>query len=177
MYPVFVKSILVLAALVLLLPQQAAAVTVEDFHGDIAAKAFEFQQGKNQKRVISGDDMASQTNIYEAGEIGKNRTVVVEFEEAGDGYLALFRTRDPGIVFLGDVKVGWTLDSVKDKIPGTMSNFTEGDRQGYKWDMGESLNFTVYLGGDVISELVFHNPLIMTPERAGKAYVDVATIK
>lgn len=162
------KKLCIIVFFLFLISQSAYAASNLDFYKDVTWKLFDFTETKDRKFTSTGDS-GEETEVYQ----GKN-SIAVTYFFGGDSYAAFFKTRDPQIIFIGDVKVGASLKDIVDKklIPGKMTKIKalSKGKGGYRWIIREKSSFSVYTNGDTISEIVFYDP-------AFKLKVDVNRIK
>jgi hypothetical protein len=175
---IFVKWIALLLLSLFAVCEASAVVGVNDFWNDVIDKWSDFLHAAGHKITILNEFpyAPTETQVHQGRD-----TIAVEYVSGGDGFAIFFKTRDPKMIFLGNLKVG---DSLKDaiqkkKIPGKMTKLDNvpGGQQAYQWQLAEDVTFTVYAKGDTIAEFVYFSPTIQDGDRYKPALgVDVATI-
>jgi hypothetical protein len=162
------KLITAFSFAMLILPVLCTVAGAAEFFHDLAFKAFEFVNAEDAS-VIEGNDGWARIRQ-------KENTIVVEFESGGNGSLVFFKTRDPEMVFPGDVKVGGSLSAFL-KAGAMEGEATElkapGGQKAYRWNIYNEATLTVYAREDVITEFVYYDP---EEQGSGDAYVDVTTL-
>jgi hypothetical protein len=165
---------------------QNTAVTADDFLSDVTDKSYLFTEtGEHTATVLVEEDEDATENFPRSIVCQGKNSISVIYELGPEAPIVFFKTKDPDMVFLNDIKVGDSLSSVlkEGKIPGEMKKLdTSGDMQAWQWNFPELswedpeyIAFTVYAQGDSITEFVYHNHN-PADQGSGNAYVDVTKL-